>query len=496
MSHKRLEIAVIGSGIAGIAAAIRLVIKGHKVTVFEAHDTPGGKLNQIQKSGYRFDAGPSLLTLPSLIDELFEIAGENPKDHFQYEQLDTNCHYFFEDGAVIKAYSDQTKLINELATKTGESPEPIIRHLRHSQMLYENLSGLFMFRSLNDIGTYFSKQALKAYLKIPQFGFFKTMNKANEQRFKSQKLIQLFNRYATYNGSDPYQTPATMNIIPHLEMSIGAYLPKKGMYAITESLVKLAVKKGVNFRFNTRVDRIILDGKRATGVATKNGDELFDRIISNMDIVNSYKHLLPEVAPPKLLLNQPKSSSALIFYWGVRGQFDQLDVHNIFFSEDYKNEFTHIFQKGSLCDDPTVYVNITSKKNLSDAPAGCENWFVMINTPNNQGQNWKDMIAQSRKAILDKLSRNLKIDVSALIEVEEILDPQLIESKTGSSLGALYGNSSNNLFAAFLRHANKSSRIKNLFFCGGSVHPGGGIPMCLSSAKILSEHFHQVTRQA
>ncbi|MEP1890964.1 MAG: 1-hydroxycarotenoid 3,4-desaturase CrtD, partial [Cyclobacteriaceae bacterium] len=489
MSHKRLEIAVIGSGIAGIAAAIRLAIKGHEVTVFEAHATPGGKLNQISTSGYRFDAGPSLLTLPSLIDELFEIAGENPEDHFQYEQLDTNCHYFFEDNTAIKAYSDQTKLIHELAAKTGESPDAIVRHLRHSQMLFENLSGLFMFRSLNDPGTYFSKQALKAYLKIPQFGFFKTMNRANEQRFDSPKLIQLFNRYATYNGSDPYQTPATMNIIPHLEMSIGAYFPRGGMYSITSALVKLAERKGVKFRFKTRVNRIILNGKKAIGIATKSDEERFDKVISNMDIVNSYKHLLPDITPPKFLLNQPKSSSALIFYWGVKRQFDQLDVHNIFFSEDYKKEFDHIFQKGNLCNDPTIYVNITSKKNTSDAPSGCENWFVMINTPNNQGQNWDELIAQSRKVILEKLSRNLKTNISELIEVEEILDPRQIESKTSSSLGALYGNSSNNLFAAFLRHANKSARIKNLFFCGGSVHPGGGIPMCLSSAKILSEHF-------
>jgi phytoene dehydrogenase-like protein len=173
----------------------------------------------------------------------------------------------------------------------------------------------------------------------------------------------------------------------------------------------------------------------------------------------------------------------------MKKTFPKLDLHNIFFSEDYKTEFDHIFKKGSIYHDPTVYVNITSKMTPSDAPEGCENWFTMINVPNNQGQDWDQMIIDAKSNILDKLSRMIGLNLSEYIAVEEILDPRTIESKTSSSLGALYGNSSNNLFSAFLRHANKSRRIKNLYFCGGSVHPGGGIPMCLSSAKIIDRYF-------
>jgi phytoene dehydrogenase-like protein len=174
----------------------------------------------------------------------------------------------------------------------------------------------------------------------------------------------------------------------------------------------------------------------------------------------------------------------------VGKKFPQLDLHNILFSRDYKAEFEHIFQRGAIFNDPTVYINITSRYQPSDAPEHGENWFTMINVPNNQGQNWEALITEARKNILDKITATLGEDIAPLIEVEEILDPRTIESKTSSALGALYGNSSNNLFAAFLRHANKSRRVKGLYFCGGSVHPGGGIPMSLSSAKLVAKYFH------
>lgn len=488
-SNKELKVGIVGAGIAGIACGIRLALKGYWVTIYEANSYPGGKLSEIGNKGYRFDAGPSLFTLPYLVDELFVLAGEDPKKYFEYEKLDVNCHYFYEDGTSIKAYEEQSKLIKELSSKTLDTPSSIKKYLKKSKLLYDSLSDLFMFNSLNDWRIYFSKNAFKAYLNIPKFGFLKTMNSANEKLFSDPKLIQLFNRYATYNGSSPYKTPATMNIIPHLEMSIGAFFPKGGMHSITQSLVGLAERLGVNFRYNSPVDEILVTDKKAIGVLVNRKKELTDFVISNMDIVNSYKKLLPKINAPEFLLKQPKSSSALIFYWGVKKEFPELDVHNILFSKDYKTEFDHIFETNSIYEDPTIYINITSKRNSADAPAGCENWFVMINTPNNSGQDWDTLIQKAKQTILSKISRVLKTDIECLIETEKILDPRTIESKTSSAMGALYGNSSNNIFAAFLRHANKSRRVKNLYFCGGSVHPGGGIPMCLSSAKIVDRYF-------
>lgn len=478
---------IVGSGIAGIAASIRLALKGYQVEVFEANAYPGGKLSEIEIQGYRFDAGPSLFTLPDQVEELFRLAGRNPKDHFEYLKLDVACHYFWEDGSTVKAWADRDKFAQEIETNLGESGHTVQKALERSAFIYDHLAPLFMHRSLHELGTWLGPQAWKSYLKMGKLGIFSTMNKANEELFSQPKLVQLFNRYATYNGSDPYQTPATLNIIPHLEFNIGAFFPRKGMHDITLSLYRLALSLGVKYHFNSPVQEILVQNGKATGLKVHGNHISGEVVINNMDMVNAYKTILKKQKQPKKLLEQPKSSSALIFYWGIKKVFPELDLHNILFSDDYRTEFEHIFKKGSIYHDPTVYINITSVYKEDDAPPGCMNWFTMINVPNNQGQEWDSMIANARQNIIAKVNRILNIDLEPLIEVEEILEPRTIESKTSSAQGALYGNSSNNRFAAFLRHANYSSEIKNLYFCGGSVHPGGGIPLSLLSAKIMTE---------
>jgi phytoene desaturase len=485
------KVAIIGAGIAGIASAIRLAHKGYRVSVFEANAYAGGKLSSFEQNGYRFDAGPSLFTLPHLVTELFELVGKNPADFFEYEQLDEVCRYFWEDQTRLTAWAEPQKFAKEAETITGEESEKILQFLKDAAFKYEVLDGLFLQDSLHKLSTWTSKKALKGYLNLPKLGIFGTMNSANEKLFQNPKIVQLFNRYATYNGSDPYQTPATLNIIPHLEYNLGAFFPKKGMVSITDSLVELAKSLGVEFYFETKVEEVAPQPR---------GGEFFDlkisgqnspfggwgAIVSNMDVTHTYRKLLPHAKHPDFLLNQPKSSSGVIFYWGIKKQFPELDLHNILFSEDYRKEFKTMFEDKTIYHDPTVYINITSKHKADDAPEGCENWFVLINAPANEGQDWDKIIAETKQNVIQKIKRTLGVDISQLIECESILDPRTIESKTSSAQGALYGNSSNNRYAAFLRHANFSSKIKNLYFVGGSVHPGGGIPLALSSAKIMS----------
>lgn len=485
MTHK---VAVIGSGIGGIACAIRLAIRGHQVHIFEQNSYPGGKLSEIKLGDYRFDAGPSLLTMPELIEELFETADVEIDPVFQYHRLQEVCRYFYEDGTRYTAFANQDDLIRELS-KTGEDPNRIKSVLLRNETLYDFLGEMFMFRSLHDPRTYITKSAFRSYRNLHKMDFFRTMDQANQHQFQDKHLVQLFNRYATYNGSDPYQTPATMNIIAHLEYGKGAFFPKGGMYTITTALVSLAERVGVDFHYHAGVDEILTKGNKVSGIRSGTEKIAFDRVISNMDVVGTYRKLLPQIKAPRKLLNQPKSSSALIFYWGIKEQFPELDLHNILFSKDYQREFHHIFKSKAIDSDPTVYINVTSKLNPADAPRGCENWFTMINVPNNSGQDWDQLIQEARASILIKVSRILKRPIEPLIEVEDILDPRKIELRTSSSKGALYGNSSNNKFAAFLRHNNVSRKVKGLFFCGGSVHPGGGIPMALSSAKIVDRYF-------
>ena len=278
-----------------------------------------------------------------------------------------------------------------------------------------------------------------------------------------------------------------MTLVQHLEQEFGTFVSEKGMINITKSLFDLAKRNGIKFEFNQLVNEILLENNKAVGVKVNNSIYKSDLVVSNMDVVPTYKKLLKTSYQPKKVLNQERSSSALIFYWGIKKTFKNLELHNILFSNNYKKEFDSIFDLGNICDDPTVYINITSKDVVTDAPNGCENWFVMINSPNDKGQNWDEIIKNVRKNITNKINRILNTDIENFIEFEEIFSPKTIESNTQSYLGSLYGSSSNDTMAAFLRHPNFSQQIQNLYFCGGSVHPGGGIPLCLLSAKIVSE---------
>ncbi|MDX1904920.1 MAG: 1-hydroxycarotenoid 3,4-desaturase CrtD [Thermonemataceae bacterium] len=481
------KVGIIGAGIGGIATAIRLAVKGYKVEVFESNSYVGGKLSEIRLGNYRFDAGPSLFTMPQFVEELFLLAGKDVKQYFTYEKLDTICKYYYEDGTILEAYADKERFAKEMEEKLGEPQQKVLSYLKNSAKKYDITANLFLKRSLHKWHTWLNRDAFKGYLNLHHLGIFRTMNQYNEKYFTDKRAIQLFNRYATYNGSDPYQTPATLTIIPHLEYNIGAFFPKGGMYAITKSLAKLAEDIGVKFHLQTKVEEIITEKNVVKGLQV--GGEMlpFEVIVSNVDMVATYKYLLPKAHQPEKLLSQPKSSSALIFYWGIAKEFPELRVHNIFFSKDYQKEFEHIFIHQNLSEDPTIYINIASKGEPTDAPKNAETWFVMINTPNNTGQDWDKLIAEARKNILSKLKRLLETDIESLIEVEDILDARKIELKTTSSQGALYGNSSNNKYAAFLRHPNFSREFANLYFVGGSVHPGGGIPLCLSSAAITAD---------
>ena len=481
------QVIVVGAGIGGLAASVRLALKGYKVHVFEGNHFPGGKLSTFENSGYRFDAGPSLFTMPHFVTELFEMAGENAEDHFRYSKKEVACNYFWTDRTKFKAYSDKKAFLEEVSHVFNEPNENVEQYLQKAKKKYQLTTSLFLEQSLHKLKTYLTLDTIKAFSQLHLFELQKTLHQANDDAFTSDKLVQLFDRYATYNGSDPYQTSGIMTLIQHLEGAYGTFVPEGGMVAITNSIFALAIRLGVTFDFDSPVQEIIVKGKLVKGVQANNSFYAADIVVSNMDIYPTYKKLLSSQKAPKKQLSQERSSSAVIFYWGVQKTFNTLELHNIFFSDDYRAEFDAIFKGETVSDDPTIYLNITSKDVPGDAPDGCENWFIMINTPADKGQDWDKMVSKLRTIVINKLSKELAVDLASLIVCEEVLTPPLIQSKTQSHQGALYGSSSNNSFAAFLRHPNFSKLIKNLYFCGGSVHPGGGIPLCLLSAKIVDE---------
>jgi phytoene desaturase len=481
------HIIIIGSGVAGLSAAIRLRAAGMHVQVFEANDYPGGKLSQFEVNGYRFDAGPSLFTMPHFLEELFADSNADLRNYFTYIRKEIVCKYYFEDGTRFTAFADKERYAEEASNVFQVTQEEVKQYFAHSAMKYEVTESLFLKKSLHKLSTYLSKETVRGVLKAHRLGLMNSLHEENTSAFKDERMVQLMNRYATYNGSSPYRTPGIMSMIPHLEQHYGTFFPKGGMISITNALYDRAREMGVQFHFNERVEEILISDDKAMGIRLADRTVQCDAVLSNMDVMPTYRKLLPREKAPERALKQERSSSALIFYWGIKKEFAELDLHNIFFASDYKKEFDVLFEGKDVADDVTVYIHISSKDEKADAPAGCENWFVMVNVPGNKGQDWDALIPQIRSRVILKLNRLLKTDVESLIEAEQVLDPRGIEARTQSYQGSLYGAASNNRFAAFLRHPNFSSRIKNLYFCGGSVHPGGGIPLCVMSGKIASE---------
>ncbi len=478
---------IIGSGIGGMAAAVRLAVQGFEVLVYEKNGGPGGKLSALEKDGYNFDAGPSLFTQPENIEELFALANEPAEKYFSYQPVSIACRYFYENGKMVDAYTDTALFAQELNEQLQENPGAVTDYLRQSEKMYNNIGAIFLNHSLHKRKTWLHGRVIKALGSVRYPFLFKSLHQYNSSKFSSPETVQLFNRFATYNGSNPYKAPGMLSLIPHLEQNQGTFYPKGGMISITNALYKLALAKGVRFYFDTAVENIIHHEEKVKGVVVNKENIMADIVVSNADVYFTYKKLLNNYHRADKVLKQERSSSAVIFYWGMKKQFPALHLHNIFFSSNYKNEFDNIFNKKQIAGDPTVYINITSKMEAGHAPPGRENWFVMVNAPANEGQDWQALKENLRNTIIKKVSEILGEDIRLLIETEHTLDPLMIEDQTSSFMGSLYGTSSNSKLAAFLRHPNFTSTIKGLYFCGGSVHPGGGIPLCLKGAKIAAD---------
>lgn len=480
--------AIIGAGLGGLSASIRLAIKGYHVTVFENNPTPGGKASQIIIDKFRFDTGPSLLTMPFVLQDLFSAAGENIQDYLQLQKLDIICKYFYSDGTIFNAYSNQNDFINEAVRKTKEKKENLEKFFSYSKKIYDLTAELFLFSALLDSKNLFSTKSFKTLLQLKKIDSMRSMHEAIASFLIDDKMIQLFDRYATYNGSNPFAAPATLNLISHVENGLGAFISSTGIFSITESLYRLAVKLGVHFNFGKRVSKIFVSNGRVNGIEVDSDRFNYDFLISNSDVNYTYQTLLNDKTSfySNIYRKIEPSSSAVVFYWGVQGIHNQLEVHNILFSENYKQEFDELFKLRKIPSDPTIYIYISSKFNPLDAPTGYENWFVMINAPFDNDKTKLD-ISQLKKKIILKIKLLLNIDLMDKIITEEILTPADIEIKTNSLKGSIYGISSNTKFSAFMRQPNRSMKYRGLYFVGGSAHPGGGIPLVILSGKITSE---------
>ena len=477
-----MKIAVIGSGFGGLTAALLLAHKGHEVHVYEKEGTSGGKAGELQLGKYRFDTGPSLLTMPHVFEDIFKQVGKNFSEYVPYKELEVLCKYWFADGLELSTYSDKEKLFDELTSKTDVTKKDLERYFAHTKKIYDFTSPAFMYKPFMDAKK-FDPASIKILFNLGKLDPFRSMHKANTKFFSDPHLVQLFDRYATYVGSNPFVCPATLNIVSQVEYKYGGYYPLHGIYSIITGVLKACKEEGVQIHLNAPVQKLLLENQSVTGLQVKGKKHTFDRVVAGVDVTSLYSDLVKEETPMRKKYAQLEpSSSALVFYWGVKGKYPQLDAHNIFFTADYKEEFDALFNRKTICDDPTVYISISSKYNHKDAPKDGENWFVMVNAPHIDGQDWDKLVQKQRTVIKEKLE-----GILGPIEIveESILTPENIMHNTAANKGGIYGTSSNAKMAAYLRHKNISP-LTNLYCCGGSTHPGGGMTMSALSGTFVA----------
>jgi phytoene desaturase len=479
------RIGVIGGGIGGLTGAICLAKAGYLVTLHEKNKSLGGKMNTLRLGKYRFDTGPTLITMPQVPEEIFNRCGTRMSDHLKLVAIDPLCRYFFSDG-ILDAHADFCAMRQAVRKFNPDEVGGLERFFNYTQRIYRRAAEIFLNTPIHELSKVMRLKYWPSFFMLYQIDPFRTMHQAVSTYFKDARLIQLFDRYATYNGSNPFQAPATLNIIPYVEYKQGGYYVQGGLYRLVQVLERLAQDLGVEIRTRSYVQKIHHCNGRVISVETEQQVDPVDAVLCNMDAVETYNRLIRGFPGVTNKLNAMEPSlSGVVFYWGIRIQSEQLAHHNILFSDDYYREFQQISRQ-EIPDDPTIYISISSKTDPRNAPEGCENWFVFINTPFHSHQKWESIISVLRKTVFNKLKK-IGIHIESHIETEQIRSPEDFYQLFYSNRGSIYGLSSNNPGSAFRRPANRSHNLKALYFAGGSVHPGGGVPLCIRSGRIAAD---------
>lgn len=479
---------IIGGGIGGLSAAIRLAVAGQPVIVLEKNTRTGGKMGQIESAGFRWDTGPSVITMRHVFEDLFQAAGRRFEDAVELLPVEPLTRYFYPDGTVFDASRDASRTTEQIAALSERDVEGYLAYLAYAARIHRITGPVFIYDRPPTPAS-FTRVPIQDWLKVDPF---RTMHGSIRSFVRDDRLRQLLGRFATYVGGSPYEAPATLNVIAHVELTGGVWYPRGGVYTIAHTMTELARTLGVDIRTDTPASGIDAPDNRVRGVTLHDGTHIeTGTVIANADVTTVYKHLLPGNPVTTRRLSQLEhfepSCSGFIMLLGVDGQHPELAHHNIFFSQDYRAEFNSIFKQQTLAPDPTIYVAITSKADPDHAPAGSENWFVLINAPPLSDKvNWEQECAPYRERVLDKLAR-FGFDIRHKIRTEQILTPLDLEAMSGAWRGALYGPSSNSRWTAFRRPHNRSKQVKGLYFAGGTTHPGGGVPMVTLSGKVAAE---------
>ncbi|WP_226666107.1 phytoene desaturase family protein [Metabacillus litoralis] len=484
------KVVIIGGGLGGMSAAIRLTTDNYDVTILEKGERLGGKLNKCGGKGYSFDTGPSILTMPWVLEQLFQNANRKTSDYFTIKRIEPQWKTFFEDGSTIELTSDLAELLRQLEAVSKEDASELFNYLSYCSKMYENSLKSVYKKSLSGIQDLRSMHSVKELLSLD---LLKTMNQGTKKFFKDKKIQQLFNFLSMNVGSSPYAAPAVLSQLVHVQLGLGIYYVEGGMYKIADSMSRLLHELQVNVHLNTNVKKIITNGSKATGVEIENGRMIdADIVISNLEAIPTYNTLLKDHSLPPYAKQElekfPPTTSGLILLLGVKKTYENLAHHNFFFSSSPEKEFDQIFNKGKISEDPTIYVGISSKSDSTQAPKGKENLFVLTHVPAlKKGETWVNKKHAYTEVILDKLERMGMDHLKDNIEFTYTITPNNLEELYGANGGSIYGVTTDRKKNGGFKIPSKSTVLQNLFFVGGSTHPGGGVPMVILSGQLTAD---------
>jgi len=497
MTRAQLPVAIIGGGLAGLASAVTLAGRGHRVVLFEANAWLGGKAAVLERDGWRFDMGPTILTLPRVLERVFAEAGRVMHEEVELLPLEPQWRCFFEDRSQMDLVADvdaMTARIDALAPGSA-SGAGYRDYIGISKRLHGISERFFFWKSVDGVRDTFdlrSNMTWGTLTDLMALRMGQSFGSVVRRHVRDPRVAQMVDHFTQYVGSNPFASPAVLTSIAHMQTNDGVWYPKGGTAAVPKALVRVAESLGVDIRTETPIARIVSSNGRVSEIVTASGERVpVKAVISNMDAARTYSELLQPGHGHRLSRSHPlePACSGVVFYLGLDRAYPHLGHHNFVFSRDAKEEFDYIYRRGEPAPDPTCYLAAPARTDPAVAPPGGEALYILVHTPYLRSHHdWQAMLPGYRRVIFDKLARCAGLeDLEQRIRFEEHLTPQDIHERYRVLNGAIYGLASHGRFTGAFKPGNRRRDLPGLYLAGGAAHPGPGMPMVLMSGWIAAD---------
>ncbi len=496
MNAQGTSVAVVGGGLGGLAAACVAAARGHKVTLYDKNAWIGGKAAVLHEDGFRFDMGPTILTVPRVLERIFAEAGRNLSDYLDLVRLDPQWRCFFDDGTRIDLQENIEAMAETMDRfAPGKNAGDGYRRFQEiSAHLHEISNRFFFWKPVEDL---FDTINIRANLNPATLRDVLSLRMGSSvagtirSKVKDERLAQMLDHFTQYVGSSPYGSPAVLCAIAHMQAADGVWYPMGGTRAVAEALARLATELGATIRTGSDVTSLRVENGAVTGLTLASGDVVpCDTVISNMDSIRTYRELVGgEVGEHYARKAFEPACSGVVLYLGLNRRYDHMLHHDFVFSRDPEEEFDFIYRRGEPAPDPTCYLAAPAATDPSVAPEGGEALYVLVHTPYlRPHHDWSQMFPAYRQVILDKLKRTAGMsDIEDRIVVERHLTPQDIHDRYKVLNGAIYGLASHGKFMGAFKPGNRSRQVRGLYLAGGAAHPGPGMPMVMMSGWIAAD---------